>query len=121
MIDRAFVSSIVLLALGGPAAAGPDVYINTFPVSLTQGECLSETKKILLRAGFSNRSITQATYKAQNGEDIQDGWNATHADVSMTAAIECNAPNGVGAFAISGLNSSLVYGKYKEVFRLFFE
>jgi hypothetical protein len=109
-----------LAAMSSPALAGPDVYVDSIRVDVSQSECLKDFKSDLLRAGFERDLITPTTYTDKSGKSVQDGWSADSSDENITATVECDSRNGIGAVAVSGSNAERTYSMYQKIFDIIF-
>ena len=103
-----------------PALAGPDIYVDTIRIDVSQSECLENFKSALLSAGFDRDTIFPSTYTAKNGKVIQDGWQAHSSDENISVAFECDSRNGAGAVAVSGSNKQGTYKLYQKIFAIVF-
>lgn len=109
----------ILMAGMVPAAeAGPATYVNSFTVSKSQAECLRDTREALLKVGMGSDGIAQTSYTDKNGQSIQDGWTADHPSENVSVSFECDARNGMGAFAVSGANHDTTYRIYRTLWNL---
>lgn len=100
------------------AEAGPSLYANSFVVSTSQADCLKNTRDVLIRAGMKQQDITSMTYKNDAGRDVQNGWSADHPTENISVVFECDARNGMGAIAVSGVNNDATYEVYSRLWDL---
>ena len=116
-----FLAILGPLSMGAPALAGPDLYVDSLKVDVSQSECLENFKLDLLRAGFDRDSIVPQTSTNKSGKEIQDGWGAESSDDNITVSVDCDSRNGIGAVAVSGSNAERTYNMYKKVFDIIFK
>lgn len=97
------------------AQAGPSLYANSFRVNVSQAACLRDTRNALVRAGIPQQVISSTAYKAGDGRDVQNGWSADHPSENLSVVFECDARNGMGALAVSGVNNDITYEFYSQL------
>jgi hypothetical protein len=116
-----FLAILGLSAMGTPALAGPDLYVDSLKVDVSQSECIENFKLDLIRAGFDRDFIVPTTYTNKSGKVIQDGWEAGSSEENITVSVECDSRNGIGAVAVSGSNRASTYKMYVKVFDTIFK
>jgi hypothetical protein len=113
---RALLALAVLLAAPGAGVAGPVLYLDTFVVSTSREECLRDMRRMLEEAGLSAR-ITPVTFTDARGSRIQDGWDAHHPRLDLSASVKCVPTDETGALGVSGRDPQATWHLYGELHR----
>ena len=116
---RPHTAPLVLAALlftAGPAAAGPVLYLDTFVVSTSREDCLRDMRRMLEEAGLTGR-ITPVTFTDAKGRRVQDGWDAHHPRLDLSASVKCVPTDETGALGVAGRDPEATWRLYGTLHR----
>ena len=116
---RPHTAPLVLAALlftAGPAPAGPVMYLDSFVVSTSREDCLRDMRRMLEEAGLTGR-ISPVTFTDARGSRIQDGWDAHHPRLDLSASVKCVPTDETGALGVSGRDPQATWRLYGELHR----
>jgi hypothetical protein len=115
-LRRALPALALLLLLPAPASAGPVLYLDTFVVSTSREDCLRDMRRLLEEAGLTGR-ITPVTFTDARGRRVQDGWDAHHPQLDLSASVKCVPTDETGAIGVSGRDPEATWRLYGNLHR----
>jgi len=116
LLRRSLPALTLLLLVPAPAPAGPVLYLDTFVVSTSREDCLRDMRRLLQEAGLNGR-ITPVTYTDARGRRVQDGWDAHHPRLDLSASVKCVSTDETGALGVAGRDPAAPWRLYRELHR----